>query len=313
MKKTETAEPKPTSKSRLSAGAKAAVAFPLAISMIPALTTAIKSGSSATTPPAAVTAKPPKSGLVFKPGCQLPFQKIKTEGLNIDAVCTNVGNAKDEEDRLEFMAKNNFCADGNPIPITYADLIALQEAADSIAGLRQSLKTSRQQLLGSLLPAKPKVVEGALVQLVTFAKDARNSNPGAGEKVNCNLASKEENDIHIELMNEVDEEDPCKSVTAEMSPHFRPAEWQAIVKLSKKLTRPVRITGSLFFDNSHQPCRGEKRPNPKRISVWEIHPVYQFEICNVKTTELSKCDVAKNDLWVPLDQWDSAENDEEPN
>ena len=44
--------------------------------------------------------------------------------------------------------------------------------------------------------------------------------------MNCNLPSKEENDIHIELMNESDEEDPCKSVTAEMSPHFRPAEWQ---------------------------------------------------------------------------------------
>ena len=166
MKKTLKAESKPTSKSRLSAGAKAAVAVPLALSMIPALTTAIKSGSPATTtPPAAVTAKPPKSGLVFKPGCQLPFKKIETDGLNIDATCTDVGNAKNEKDRLEFMAKNNFCADGNPTPITYADLVALQEAADSIAGLRENLKTSRQQLLASLLPAKPKVVEGALVQL----------------------------------------------------------------------------------------------------------------------------------------------------
>jgi len=305
MKKTRTAEPEPTTKSRLGAGAKAALALPLAVSMIPAVTTAIRSGSSATKPPAGVTAKAAKGALAFKPGCQLPFKKIKTDGLNIDAVCTNVGNAKDEKDQLEFMAKNNFCADGDPIVITYEDLKALQTAVDD-KGLRANLKTSRKDLLGNILTGKPKLGEGALVQLVTFAKDARNSNPGAGEKVNCNLPSKEENDIHIELMNESDEEDPCKSVTAEMSPHFRPEEWQAIVKLSKKLTRPVRITGSLFFDNSHQPCRGDKRPNPKRISVWEIHPVYQFEICNVKTTDLSKCDVNKNDLWVPLEEWDSA-------
>jgi hypothetical protein len=295
----------------MSAAATIAGTLPLAIALIPALMTPSKTEPPAT-PSAAAKAK---GGLPFKPGCQLPFKKIKTDGLNIDAVCTNVGKATDDKEQLEFKAKNNFCASGDPTAITYQDLVELQQGADGIPGLRDRLDTNRKELLGNLSSAKPKLGEGTLVQLVAFVKDARNSNPGKGEKVNCNLGSKEENDIHIELMNDSSKDEPaCKSVTAEMSPHFRPAEWQAIVRLSKTLTRPVRITGSLFFDNSHQPCHGDKQPNPKRISVWEIHPVYQFEICNIKNGDLNTCKADRNELWTPLDELESSDDDdEEPN
>jgi hypothetical protein len=77
-----------------------------------------------------------------------------------------------------------------------------------------------------------------------------------------------------------------------------------------KIERPVRITGPLFFDSSHQPCRDGKRPNPKRISVWEIHPIYQFEVC--KNKALTACDVGNDSQWIPLDQWQSADDETEP-
>ena len=138
-----------------------------------------------------------------------------------------------------------------------------------------------------------------------------NVGAGKGENVNCKLTTADENDIHIELtMDPVNETDPCDGVTAEMSPHFRPDEWSKLTELDK-FDRPVRVTGPLFFDDSHSPCHDNVRPNPKRISVWEIHPVYQFEVCKAKTKDLKSCDVKDNSVWIPLDQWFSSEHDEE--
>ncbi|MCU1264845.1 MAG: hypothetical protein JWM21_1163 [Acidobacteria bacterium] len=298
---------KPTGKGRTGVAATVAAGLPLLLSFI-------STGGA----PQPAPAEPPSHVVVsgkpvFKVGCQLPFDSIKSEGLEIDAKCTSDGTATadDLKDRLEFNAKNNFCAEGTPRAITYDDLKGLQVAADAIDGLRDNLTKSRKDLLGIFSPSgQPKLGEGTLVQLVAFVKDAHNSNVGAGEKVNCKLTKKEENDIHIELMPDQTEDDPCKSVTAEMSPHFRPEGWNDLVRL--KLERPVRITGSLFFDNSHQPCRGDKRPNPKRISLWEIHPVYQFEICKVKPKSPTECDVKTDSQWIPLDQWHTEDSDVEP-
>ena len=60
---------------------------------------------------------------------------------------------------------------------------------------------------------------------------------------------------------------------------------------------PVRVTGQLFFDSSHVPCAGGKevRTNPRRFSLWEIHPIYQFEVCT------ADCD--GTGTWLPLEQW----------
>jgi hypothetical protein len=302
---------KPTAKRGLSVGATVAAGLPLLLSMITSVGPA-KSPSEGPGEPSV-----PKVGaLLFKPGCELPFADIKTEGLEVDAKCTKDGIANNTEQRLEFNAKNNFCAGGAPRPITYDDLKNLQVAADNVEGLRDSLETSRKELLGIFTPAgQAKLGEGTLVQFVAFVKDAHHSNvgKGKGEKVNCKLPTKEDNDIHIELMDDPAEDDPCKSVTAEMSPHFRPEAWNELVRL--KLDRPVRITGPLFFDNSHQPCRGDKRPNPKRISVWEVHPVYQFEICRdqkAKTLPSPACDVKTDSQWIPLDQWLSEDKEVEP-
>jgi len=150
------------------------------------------------------------------------------------------------------------------------------------------------------------------VQFVGFLFDAHHSNvgKGKGELVNCKLPAREDNDIHIELMKDGTEKDPCNGVTAEMSPHFRPEAWNELVGL--EIDRPVRITGPLFFDSSHHPCHDGKRPSPNRISVWEIHPVYQFEVCKIKEKSVSACDVKDDSLWIPLDKWHSTEDEEEP-
>jgi len=54
----------------------------------------------------------------------------------------------------------------------------------------------------------------------------------------------------------------------------------------------------LYFDSSHFPCsngQGSGEGNPKRVSLWEIHPIYKFEVCT------GNCDGAGT--WLPLDEW----------
>jgi hypothetical protein len=294
---------KPSGRRSLSGGAAIAAALPLALATIlPAALNRSKGGEE--------TSK--TSVVAFQPDCKLPFDSIKTLDLDVDADCTVDGNAgTDTAKRLENNAKNNFCVKGSPTSITYDDLKGLQLAADGIDGLKATLKTSRDRLIDIFAPAgRPKLGEGTLVQFVSFVEDAHPSNvgKGKGENVNCKLPKKEDNDIHIELTMDLADDEPCNSVTAEMSPHFRPEVWSELVPL-KKFDRPVRITGPLFFDDSHQPCHDGVGQNPKRISVWEIHPVYQIEVCTAKAKTLAACNVGNNSLWIPFDQFQGTENE----
>ena len=175
--------------------------------------------------------------------------------------------------------------------------------------LKKLLKTSRDALAQIPGPAgRPAIGEGTLVRFAAFVLHARNSNKGAGEAVNCDLPAPEENDIHIELVADANEDDACNAVTAEMSPHFRPEAWDGLVET--ELKRPVRITGPLFYDGlHHKQCHDDVRPKPVRSSVWEVHPVYQFDVCKAKT--LDACDAGNDSAWIPFDQWANAGEDEE--
>ncbi len=123
-----------------------------------------------------------------------------------------------------------------------------------------------------------------------------------GESVNCGknvLDAALFHDIHISLVSSLDVTDECSSVVAEMSPHHRPDSWNhANVEKVAREKLPVRVTGQLYFDSSHFPCSGGQgagEGNPKRIALWEIHPIYKFEVCT------GDCDGAGQ--WVPLDKW----------
>lgn len=211
----------------------------------------------------------------FFPPCTLPFKGERNPAS--DDHCGIKGGSDDPGKQAESIAKNNFCAPMSDADVMdYAKLIDLQTQS---AGIPKNLQDRKVvENLG----------EGNYVSYVAIIKQAHYSDTTGGENVNCNISGNAPNDIHIVLMNDPNETDECKSTTAEMSPHFRPANWTpaALNAIAKKKT-PVRIKGQLFFDNSHAPCTDHSRPNPKRASLWEIHPVYSIEVC--KSDNLEEC------------------------
>ena len=67
------------------------------------------------------------------------------------------------------------------------------------------------------------------------------------------------------------------------------------------LDRPLRITGQRMMDSSHKPCTPGHPQSPRRLSVWEIHPVYAIDVCKKKS--ISFCRVGVDTDWDALDVW----------
>jgi len=163
----------------------------------------------------------------FDPGCTVPFDAIK-EHHPIDDSCSIEGVGASDAHLAQNRAKNNFCA-AAPIRISYNSFLRLQRGAeqkDIPFGSSNSLPEDRSVLRDLYTTSTGvKLGEGSLVQYVAFIIDAHHSNTSKGESVNCKKGGKENNDIHVALGRSPDE-DPCDSITAEISPHLRPSAWE---------------------------------------------------------------------------------------
>ena len=230
----------------------------------------------------------------LRPKCALPFAKIATKQ-PIDTKCGMNGDATGALAQQDLV-KNNFCATGKPFALTFADYAPLQSAAVAKLGEHYTPPADRSVLHDIVTLRGAKIGEGDVVRLVAYVDRARYSDVNDGESVNCHLLHDGNNDVHIPLVAKQGDAE-CTSVTAEISPHFRPAAWTP-ANLND-LTVPVRITGQLFFDASHKPCSGGKVENPQRQSVWEIHPVYAVEVCRTA----GRCDPKNDRQWIALDQY----------
>ncbi len=249
----------------------------------------------------------PKKKSGFVPGCPLPSPLASiAEPQPIDKSCSIRGASKVAEKVAESRAKNNFCASGPPMDITY----------DVFKELQQAVEEAHIHLNDREHPARPTrtfstsagtLGEGNQVRFAAFVLKAKFSNTRkqkdghVGENVNCNKPTGANNDVHVVLIpsQDDDEED---SVTAEVIPHVRPSDWSPD-NLNHFHDHLFRFTGQLFLDTSHKVCTPAdgKRCGPKRISVWEIHPVYAIEICTSK--KASKCKPDQDAGWEPLDEF----------
>jgi len=249
----------------------------------------------------------------FDTGCgDLPFKTIAKKH-PIDDFCgiEGVTAAEDTGNQQQNRLKNNFCRRGTPVVIKPTDLVTLQKKVDKLEGFKygsgRSVPKDRTPLKDIGTSGGKPIGEGTLVTIVGFMVDAHYSDVKEGEGVNCKKKGNEPNDIHFSISTKrvtlssdkkKKQAQLCKLVTGEISPHSRPEEWE-VDSLDKLQDARVRLTGQLFFDASHKPCKPNQPVNPARKSVWEIHPTYRIEVCK----DGSPCRAAVDDDWVAFDQW----------
>lgn len=273
----------------------------------------------------------------FQLFCALPYDGRPHE---LDSSCGHCGDALESgltgakltAELSQNFQKDNLCtATDSPTVITPQDLRKLQDEVNAIPGFDYG--NSHAGGFGPPLDRAPlknmarvngkNLQEGMLVRYVGFMVEEHyspRSSSDSGESVNCGSTDHPNVDIHIalgdrseRLSKRADAAEKqrvlCPTITAEMVPHFRPDDWE-VDQLDSVSDRQVRVTGQLFFDGSHRACDDPRRAtsDPKRISSWEIHPVYAFEIC--KSTS-GTCDVSRDADWEPVTEALAAQGDHE--
>ncbi|HEX4960540.1 MAG TPA: hypothetical protein VF173_06855 [Thermoanaerobaculia bacterium] len=170
-------------------------------------------------------------------------------------------------------------------------------------GLPPALTKSNHEVFKDDLAA---LGDGRVVGVVGYLYYAKK---GGKESSNCQLENPDDIDFHIGIgfdpalaaklgskdkKQKVTPEDHTvmnqTSVIVEMTPHwraqFRP-EWK-IEALTLAIGHQVRVAGQLLVDNEHfAPHDDCAFPGAGstcwRASVWELHPVTRFEVCNTST------------------------------
>ncbi len=260
---------------------------------------------------------------ILPAGCTLPFDAIATKpdpfvqcghcGVVSKTAKGTVLQAK----MLQSQAKNNFCADTTQITVVDFAAMRAMGAQARQNGWETTNLPSRQPLHGFYSQNGKMIGEGDVVRMKAWIMEAHFSDCTAGEEVNCQTPGFVNSDLHVPLVDPSaggQKQGECTSVTSEISPHFRPASWSSL-DLQTPVNNVARITGQLFYDNAHKPCVSPTSPSaptgdPARSTLWEIHPVYQLEICTL--ADPSQCDVTSNDgkMWVAYDQWVSDSNNQ---
>ena len=180
---------------------------------------------------------------------------------------------------------------GPLLHLTLDDLESLQQQASAKPGVGTNRAIANRAVLQSFTSSAGTIGEGAFVQIVGFVIGLP-SRPSAnkGESVNCRLTGPANNDFHIPIGRQSDDSE-FEGLVVEMIPQDRPSDW-TIKKLRRisKEERRVIIRGQLFYDNKHRVNDNPENDlpgQPKRFSLWEIHPVTEFFVCLRES-----CDVA---------------------
>jgi hypothetical protein len=238
----------------------------------------------------------------FPNACQAP-QFPSSKATAIDGLCGLGGAPGDSSETLQNQGKNNFCAAGPAKPITIADMVQLQLTVQQNKNINFG-NTHDHPLSDTPGPTTDRAPlaalgEGNEVVLQGFVLTARQE---GAESVNCGSAVPDKPvsyDIHIAIVDSATNQVECSGVVTEMSPHHRPTTWTAdAVNAVSAAHLPVRITGHLLFDSSHTPCQNGApvSGDPSRASLWEVHPIYKFEIC-------TQGDCGSGQGWTPLESW----------
>jgi hypothetical protein len=180
-------------------------------------------------------------------------------------------------------------------PITFANLKTLQDQADQLVGERKPLAKTERERLKNLSTVGGTFSEGDAVRLVGYL--VGHPRVEGRESVNCSLTGVENADFHLNIAPHKDDTE-FASIVAEMIPQDRLPGWN-YGKLQKLLSKQVMVTGQLFYDNSHKTNSDPQGPppDPRRFSLWEVHPVTTFMVCS-----RDACDPNQQAECVPLEK-----------
>lgn len=180
------------------------------------------------------------------------------------ASCPNAGCG--DGDTLLNKKKNRIdIPQGSYQPMTFEDFLHLEEERPT-----QWPTNNPRNAVEALGEDTPVALAGYLI----------GAHPGSPETCNCKLSGEANNDFHINVV-ERPTDRLWNSIVVEMTPRVRPSfpQWtlQNIQGLITDINNPplVRVSGYLLFDSEHVSHSGGPR-----ITIWEVHPVTKFEVCN---------------------------------
>ncbi|HEX8181796.1 MAG TPA: hypothetical protein VF525_19805 [Pyrinomonadaceae bacterium] len=186
--------------------------------------------------------------------------------------------------------------------LTFADFRSLQRDVERLMPPGQHLDLTRPQRnrLRGFTVSGGTVREGSLVRISGFIPEESKPHANPGESVNCKFTPQAESDFHITLAPRAGDSE-FKGIVVEMIPQGRPAGWTT-AKLRDISSRDLRVlvVGALFFDNIHLVNDDETHSlggQPKRFSLWEVHPITQFFVCQ---RARNACAPDRLDDWTPL-------------
>ena len=230
-----------------------------------------------------------------KPPCQPTISKCPRRGCE----------KEDTPGALSNILKHNLQPQDSIKTLTFADFQSLQAQVEKLFDGKYSTLTKPDRArLRHLKAGGQTVGEGDLVEIVGYiAVKPEKSKPHAndsGESVNCRLTGSENNDFHISVTPAPDGSE-FDGIVVEMIPQQRNKAWtEAQLQGVQKAHLPVRVRGQLFFDNHHRVNADPKHNlgnQPKRMALWEVHPVAQFDVCTAQ-----HC-AANGGGWKPLEEW----------
>jgi len=188
----------------------------------------------------------------------------------------------------------------------------------------KSLKSSNH---AKSAPALANLGEGNIVTVIAFlyfvedTSKGANGQPSIGETTNCKLQLPGSYDFHIGLgfdpalaqqilknkpqpvFGQPTEMDKT-SIVAEMTPHTRRPKWK-FARINSLQGQQVKVVGQVMIDNTHLNTNDDcgfvgAKASCWRSTVWEVHPVTQFYVCNLKNNQV--CDKNSPDsAWTALD------------
>ncbi|HKW48257.1 MAG TPA: hypothetical protein VJN70_12465 [Gemmatimonadaceae bacterium] len=207
--------------------------------------------------------------------------------------------AEDTPDGLSNTLKRTMPTGNKPRLLTVDDFSTLQgEATKRVGDKKAALSASQRQKLHAMPMHGGKISEGDLVAVAGFI--VGDPHPNTGESVNCNLHGASNNDIHITIASEAGS-DEMDGFVVEMIPENRPDGWtKAALESIERKAQQVLVVGQLFYDSKHHVNDDPDNPlsgDPKRMSLFEVHPIVRFLVCDRAKT----CDPANEGAWTKIE------------